>query len=180
MATLRVMCSNETRSGEKKYFDENAVDDVISYVQRPDKTPHHLVNGYGVYLPQAAHEMNEIARIFGKQSGLHLRHFVVSFSENEIRIFRKHTYEMLYHIAQYAAAYYGHEYQIIFAVHEDAKHPHIHFVMNTVNFNTGKKYRGDKKDYYNFLTYLGSFLQEQYGFILTPVKDGKNHTPYFI
>ncbi len=174
MATLRVICSNAAHFEEKKYSDENAVDDVISYVLRPDKTPHHWMNGYGVYLPQAAHEMNEIARIFGKQSGVHLRHFILSFSKSETKIFRKHTYEMLYHIAQYTAAYYGHEYQIIFAVHEDTEHPHIHFVMNTVNYNTGKKYRGDKEDYYNFLAYLGNFLQELYGFILTPVKDGCN------
>ncbi len=171
MASIKVKCSNSSYDGEKKYFDENAVKDVISYVLRPEKTPHHLIGGYGVCPTQAAYEMNQIAYIYGKQSGLHLRHFIVSFSENETKIFRKHAYEMLYHIAQYAAAYYGHEYQIIFAVHEDAKHPHIHFVMNTINFNTGKKYRGDKKDYYNFLAYLGSFLQEQYGFILMPVKD---------
>lgn len=38
----------------------------------------------------------------------------------------------IYEYAQYAAFYYGGEYQIVYAVHEDSRHLHVHFVLNTL------------------------------------------------
>ena len=74
--------------------------------------------------------------------------------------------------AQYAALYYGGEYQIVYAVHEDSRHLHVHFVLNTLNYRTGKKYPGDKEDYYNFQRYLKDHLYySMYGMKLIAVSD---------
>ena len=62
-------------------------------------------------------------------------------------------------IATRAIRYYEQQYQILAAVHEDRPHIHIHFVMNTLNYRTGKKYPGDRADYYGFLAYLGKILK---------------------
>lgn len=175
MPTFKVICRNETQlvapTGLPKYHDDQALHDVVSYCLDYEKIPNHFVGSYGINPNHADLEMELLARAYGKASGLRLRHFVLAFSPDEVKRFHSKVNETLLRIAWYAAGYYGGEYQIIFAVHEDTENPHIHFVMNTVSYLTGRKYRGDKADYYQFQSYLGQFLMEQYGLYLIPVKD---------
>lgn len=165
------------QSGRGKYHDEDAVETVVNYCLCPDKTPHHFIGGYGVNLKQAGYEMNRLAEAFDKDHGVRLRHMVLSFSQTEQRqlsLERDGVNSCLNEIAQYAIAYYGHEYQILYAVHEDTRHSHIHMVMNTVNYKTGKKYAGRKEDYYNFQNYLKSFLKENFDMILMVEPDRRS------
>lgn len=165
------------QSERKKYHDEEAVETVVNYCLRPDKTPNHFVGGYGVSLKHAAYEMNRLAEAYDKDRGVRVRHMVLSFSREEQRKLGRNRYtvnSILNEIAQYAVAYYGHEYQIIYGVHEDSAHSHIHMVMNTVNFRTGKKYAGRKEDYYHYQNYLRSFLQENYGMLLIAEPDKRS------
>ena len=148
-----------------------ALEDVTSYCMAPYKTPNHFIGGFGVNLNQAAYEMQRLAEAYGKFSGLRLRHMVLSFSNKEVKRFRSHINDELMKIAYYAAGYYGCQYQIIYSIHEDSDHHHIHFVMNTVNYQTGKKYPGTKEDYYAFQNYLGAFLKDYYGLQLITVTD---------
>ena len=53
---------------------------------------------------------------------------------------------------------YADSYQIIAAVHEDKPHPHIHFGMNTTSYVDGSKYKGDKKDLYDFEDHIDRVL----------------------
>ena len=64
-----------------------------------------------------------------------------------------------YQIAYQAAWYYGREYQILFAVHENKQLLHVHFVMNTVSYLDGHKYAGKREDYYKFQDYLIQILK---------------------
>lgn len=104
--------------------------------------------------PQFAKEQFEIvATTYDKTFGTRLRHMILSFGSSE-----QITLHEAKGIAYRAALYYGYEYQIIWAVHRDAEHIHIHMVMNTVSYRTGKKYDGSKADYYGFKEYLNSIL----------------------
>jgi len=161
-------------TGERRYHDENAIRDVVAYCLQPKKIPRQLVGAYAVNINQAAYEMERLARANGKDHGLRLRHMVLSFSPKEIKRFHNHTYETLKLNGDYAARYYGGQYQIIYAVHEDTDEPHVHFVMNTVNYLSGKKYAGKKEDYYAFCKYLGDFLYQYYGLVLIPVSDNSD------
>lgn len=177
MPVLKIICrENKTwtnQTGVPKYHDDSALEDVISYCIQPNKTPHGFVGGFGVNLNQPAFEMERLAKAYGKKSGLRLRHMILSFSREETKRFRKRALDNLKKIADYAAQYYGIEYQIIYAIHEDTDHYHIHFVMNTVSFRNGAKYRGDKGDYYHFQEYLRIFLREYYGLPLRVCSDGE-------
>ena len=160
--------------GAKKYHDNDALSKVTAYSTQYQKTANQFIDGIGVNPRQAAMEMELLSRAYGKFSRLRLRHFQLSFSDEETRKLKRYcgslqgVYDELDQIGWYAASYYGGQYQIIYAVHQDTSHPHIHFVMNVVHCNTGAKYRGDKADYYRFRNYLGKFLMETYGF--QPVK----------
>ena len=133
--------------GIPKYHDDESFDSVISYCINPEKAV--FVGGFGVNINQAAYEMECVAKAFGHESGLRLRHWVLSFQSREFGRLKKIDY-ILQQIAWYAARYYAWQYQIIYAVHRDTENPHIHFVMSTTNFITGGKYPGTKKDYYAY------------------------------
>ena len=160
MATFKVIGLGQ----DGKYMDDYSREDVIAYVLRNDKTPHHCIGGAAVNVYNAFQEMTLLAQAFYKDSGLRLRHSVISFENSEnIGI------NEVDQIARHAIAYYSGAYQIIYAVHEDAEHLHIHLVMNSVSYLDGKKYHGDKKDYYGFINYMKSVVGS-YGIPFYPVK----------
>ena len=75
----------------------------------------------------------------------------------------KLNYRMAYEIANLFAEKFiqekGHE--VLFAVHTDSKHIHVHFLVSNCNFNTGKSYRRNKKDLYDMSEFLGEQCKER-------------------
>jgi len=72
---------------------------------------------------------------------------------------RKLNYRMAFEIARQFAEKFiaekGHE--VLFAVHTDTPHKHVHFLISNCNVNTGKAYRRNKKD----LQEMSKFFGEQ-------------------
>lgn len=178
MPVLKVICAQSpyfSGLGIPKYHDEEALSSVIAYCQNPDKIKGGFVGGMGVNPSQAAYEMDMLAWAYGKDHGLRLRHWILSFAPKEVRRLCRKDYFGLQKVAWYAASYYGWQYQIVYALHTDAEHVHIHFVMNTVNYQTGLKYEGKRQDYIAYQRYLAEFFEE-YGLKLTVIPDsGKEH-----
>lgn len=153
--------SYQGEDAEKKYHDTDAIQDVIAYVLNPAKTHPSYIGGFSVNPQMAAAQFEIVARVNGKAFGIRLRHMVLSFEPGE-----PVSKDLAKQIAYQVAAYYGDEYQIIYAVHLDKPHLHIHFVMNTVSYRTGTKYDGSKRDYYRFIDHMKNVLRG-YGFYLT-------------
>lgn len=148
-----------------KYHDMAAIETVITYVLNPAKTDARYVGGCAINPRMAAQQFSQIAEAYGKNTGIHLRHMVLSFQESEPL-----TAEQAFYIAHQIAQYYGDAYQILFALHLDHANYHVHFVMNTVSYRTGAKYAGDKRDYYRFIQYMERVLA-QYGMGLSVCSD---------
>lgn len=151
-------CKYQEKFPEQKYHDEESVRDVINYIFQSSKTRLDCVGGIAVNPVMAEIQFNAIAEFYGKNYGVRLRHMVLSFSPEE-----NISLENLKRIAYQAASYFGGEYQIVYAIHLDSTHPHVHFVQNTVSYRTGNKYAGSKKDYSSFIHYLRTLLK-QYGY----------------
>ena len=149
MAWLRVF--NE--SG--KYHDDESLITVLNYCTREDKTSEALVGGWAVNPENAMEEMETFAKLGNKDTGSRLRHFEISFAPNHLR-----DPEIALQIAKECAKYYGDNHQIVYAVHTDKHHVHAHFVMNPVRYTDGKKYRGTKKDLYDFQAHGTKVLHE--------------------
>lgn len=132
-----------------QYRDPDAIQDVISYITSGSKVSSDGIICGAVSPENAAVEMNRVIESYHKKSGPWIRHSVLSFSPEE-----PITPRRVKKIAKECVHYYEDDYQIIAAVHEDRDHPHIHFVMNTTSYRTGRKYRGDKADYYGFLSHM--------------------------
>ena len=82
---------------------------------------------------QVASEFFETKDYFKKIGGRQYRHYIQSFSPNEIS--KDKVLEIAIKWAE--KSFSGHE--IFIAVHDDKEHLHSHFIVNTVNFETGEK-----------------------------------------
>jgi hypothetical protein len=149
MATIKFL------NAQGKYADDLARQTVISYILQPAKTPHRIIGGAYVDMMNPAQSMTDVAIHYGKDSKVRLRHFVLSFNPGEVS-----DPETIHLIADWLCKYIGINYQVVFAVHEDTPHPHIHFVFNSVSHRTGKRYRGDKQEYYDILNCAKNALHQ--------------------
>ncbi len=92
---------------------------------------------------------------YGKNSGIKLRHFIISFAP-----FEKVSPEKANEIGKVATSYFGREYQAVYAVHESTDNLHIHIVINSVSYIDGHRYGGTKKEFYAFKNYMERVLQQ--------------------
>ena len=162
MATYRVIGKGEYN----KYCDDDARRDVIDYCLKKSKIPHAYIGARAVNINNAAFEMTALAKVYDKDERVRLRHSIISFDKSE-----HITASQAAEIADKAIRFFGDRHQIIYAVHEDAEHVHIHMVMNQVSFRDGKKYHGTKKDHYDFVKYMKNEVRP-YGINFIPVSDG--------
>ena len=149
----------------QKYADEDAYADLIHYCIRPMKTPGNFIDGFGVLPQLAAEQMQIVSHAYRQDHGIRLRHWIISFERNELPD-AWHANQF----AQMACRFYADTYQIVYSVHEDAAHLHIHFVMNMISYLDGKRYAGKKKDFYDYQNYLQG-VAEMFGTYIIRVKD---------
>ena len=161
MAFFKVMSNNAEGQGPK-YHDDNAIRDVLGYVLAEKKCPSGCKGSIGCSLRDAVEQMEMLAKRMGKYGGIRLRHKILSFQPVEpISVY------LARELAERVAWYYGEDYQIVYAVHEDANCLNIHWVMNTVSWRTGRKHPGTADEYARFVGFLGSLLWSEYGLCLT-------------
>lgn len=109
---------------------------VINYITNPQKTYESLIGGYNCDQQNAYYEFLNTKENHNKIDGIQCRHFIQSFSPDE-KIMPEMARELADRLVQYAD-FQG--FQIIYAVHIDQEHIHTHFVINSVNSETGKRW----------------------------------------
>ncbi len=88
--------------------------------------------------PQSSYtEFSNIKKLFGKTEGRQYYHFVQSFSVDE-NVSPETAHEIALRFAQETEKFKG--FEIVVSTHCDRDHIHSHFVMNSVNSETGKKF----------------------------------------
>lgn len=137
-----------------KYSDPLAYDCVIGYIFQRYKTPSGIIGGFGVDLNNPAKSMRNHTISYKKDTGVRLRHFIVSFTRKESKDL--HLIQIIaYHLGQVI----GITHQVVYAVHEDTDTIHIHYVFNSVALYTGRKYHGSKSDHYNLMSTIKNALR---------------------
>lgn len=113
------------------YPDKGSLSRVLNYVLRSD-----LIGGYAIDPTCAFRQMHFVKRVFHKEDGVQLKHFIISFAFSELyQINFDNILGLGFWVGQMFA-----DYQIAYAIHIDAQHTHLHLVMNTVSFINGRKY----------------------------------------
>ena len=67
-----------------KYQDDDARHDLVDYITQRKKTPNHIVSFSHGDISQAADQMTQTARSFGKDQGVRSYHFIISFAPGDI------------------------------------------------------------------------------------------------
>lgn len=139
----------------------NLISNEITYILNKFKMYHGYWGGYNfLMVPDVQNivmQFNAPKKIYHKNNYISMRHFILSFSSE----FDDVTPYQAALIAERIALIFSHEYQVIYAIHENTDNLHIHFLVNPVNIYTGKLLNISKATYKNLLLDVHVILQCQ-------------------
>ncbi len=118
-----------------------------------------IYGGLSVDPAHAAEQMQLVKALWMKESGRQLLHFIVSFSTWESD--RIKSAEELIPLAYEVCQYYAADFQIVFGIHLGRSGLwHVHFVVNSVSFTTGKRILDRNSLYFDLGCYVQSCLPD--------------------
>jgi hypothetical protein len=142
---------------------------ILIYCKQEKKTLHNdrnLVTGVNCVAESAFNEMMNTKIQYDKTDGRMYYHLFQSFHPNE-----KLTPETAHEIAlKLAEPFKG--FEVLVATHSDREYIHSHFVVNSVNAETGKKYHPDKDEIKRIRDYSDKLCRE-YGLSVIEPKPKK-------
>jgi len=154
-------------NGSNKTY--GAMKRVIDYIKNPAKTEPHLIGGHNCDINNAYHQFILTKRNYNKETGRQYIHFTQSFAPYD-----KVTPEDVKAIADELVqmeVFKG--FQIAYAVHIDKEHLHTHFVVNTVNEETGLKWKQSAEELQAFKDYSDDLCRKR-GLIITNGNKGSH------
>ncbi len=151
---------------------------VLRYTMQDKKTiaadGNKYVTGINCTPMFAYTEFNNTKKLYGKTDGRLYYHFVQSFSVNE-NISQQTAHEIALRFAEEAKLLHG--YEIVVSTHSDRDHIHSHFVLNSVNAETGKKFHISEKDVETLMQVSDSICREYGVSVIAPVPKSERAKP---
>ena len=128
--------NNPDKTTAKEYLDEDLYA-AIRYVENDDKSDQTMfVSGINCSKHNAYNEMVAIKRRFGERGKNIAYHGFQSFAPGEVTPEEAHSIGK-----ETARRMWGDKYQVVVTTHLNTDKIHNHFVLNSVSFKTGKKFR---------------------------------------
>jgi len=145
----------------EKMIETNQGKRVLEYVSQEKKTTAKLITGINcISNPEGAYnDMMIVKKMYDKEGGRMFKHFVHSYSDKE-QIDPLIAHEISLKLISEQKKFNG--FQIFAATHIDKNHLHTHFILNTVNLETGKKWQ-QSNTFLAEMRELSNNLCEQYG-----------------
>ena len=162
---------NYAKNPEKTIFSD--LKQVLKYAENEEKTIDKnektmYVTGVNCKTETAYEEMTLVQKRFDKCTGNIAYHAYQSFKTGEV------SPELAHKIGVELARKMWSEYQVIVATHFNTGTYHNHFVVNSVNMFTGKKFNCNKGTYYHFRELSDELCKENN---LTVIEKLKGRTP---
>lgn len=118
---------------------------AINYITKEEKTEEKLITGVDCNPETAIDEMKATKELYDKKEGRQYKHYIQSFNpEDNDKLSLEKAHQIGKKFIEETAKFKG--YEVIMATHKDKDHIHNHFIINSVNFETGEKYQESKKD----------------------------------
>ncbi len=140
---------NNTLNGMRKALD---------YVMRLDKVKDKInIRGINCDTSNPYFSFLATKQMFNQMKGRHFKHFTLSFAKHQkvdTDVLHKVAEEFLQH-----KKFKG--FQVLYAPHFDTDHRHLHFVVNSVNFENGKKYAHSRSELIDLINYANE-ISERY------------------
>ena len=179
MATTKIWAIKDSLSRVVSYAENPdktsffELKQVLKYAENDEKTVDEndktmYVTGVNCKRETAYEEMMKVQKRFDKCTGNIAYHAYQSFKTGEV------SPELAHKIGVELAEKMWSEHQVLVATHFNTGTYHNHFVINSVNMFTGKKFNCSKVAYYHFRE-LSDELCREYG--LTVIERPKGKTP---
>ena len=143
---------------------------ILDYVTNREKTVDSLISGVNCVAETAQAEFEAVKKLFRKTDGRSYYHIVQAFSPDDPLDF-KTAHEIGLKFAEYFKGY-----QCVVVTHMNTAHIHNHIVMNSVNFETGRKFHQTAREMQQAKEYNNQ-LCRGYGLSFTETKADPFHIP---
>lgn len=143
---------------------------VINYVCNKEKTTDKLISGKDCMPESCEYEFAEVKKTFGKTDGRTHYHMIQSFSPDD-RIIPEQAHEVGMQMAELFEGY-----QVLVVTHTNKAHTHNHLVINSVNFENGKKLTISNQELERIKNYSNSICLKN-GWDVTEAKTRRNRNP---
>ena len=133
--------TNESKTENIEWYKD--LHNTIEYAKADFKTEKQLyVSAINCTEDNALKDMIATKKRFGKENGIIAFHGFQSFKEGEV------TPDLAHKIGvRLAEEMWGDKYEVIVSTHLNTNHIHNHFVINSVSFVNGEKYRNTRENY---------------------------------
>lgn len=123
----------------KAVSSKSPIKTAITYVSKAEKTDQKLLSGYNLTAPETAYdEMQTTKEIWNKTDGRTYKHYVQSFAPDE-EITPEQAHIIAKEFVESCTQFKG--FEVLIATHQDRKHIHTHFILNSVSFEDGHKFQ---------------------------------------
>lgn len=143
---------------------------VINYVCNKEKTTDKLISGKDCMPESCEYEFAEVKKAFGKTDGRTYYHMIQSSSPDD-RITPEQAHEVGLQMAELFEGY-----QVLVVTHTNKAHTHNHLVINSVNFENGKKLTISNQELEDIKNYSNSICLQN-GWDVTEAKTRRNRNP---
>ncbi len=143
---------------------------VINYVCNKEKTTDKLISGKDCMPESCEYEFAEVKKAFGKTDGRTYYHMIQSFSPDD-RITPEQAHEVGLQMVELFEGY-----QVLVVTHTNKAHIHNHLVINSVNFENGKKLTISNQELERIKNYSNSICLQN-GWDVTEAKTRRNRNP---
>ena len=137
--------------------------DILDYVTSREKTTDSLISGVNCVARTALEEFETVKKQFRKTDGRGYYHIVQAFAPDDPLDFDT-AHEIGIKFAEYFKGY-----QCVVATHMNTDHIHNHIIMNSVDYETGRKYHQSAHEMRMAKEYSNQ-LCLQYGLSITETK----------
>lgn len=144
------------------------LDKLINYVGNKDKTEEKtLLTCLLCDYEEAAHQMMDTKRRYGKTGGVQAYHIVQAFMPHEI------SPEDAHELGVRFTEEFLPGYEVVIGTHVDKDHIHNHIAFNSVSLETGIKYTNTYMDYYKGIRRVSDKLCAEKGLSVIMETGGK-------
>lgn len=127
----------------KAVSSKAGINTVLDYVMQEEKTEQKLLSGLNCVPDTVKDEMRVTKSLWDKDGGRTYKHFVQSFAPDE-KIDPAQAHQIACQLA--ASRPEWQDFEVLIATHEDKKHIHTHFVVNSVSYVDGHKLQQSKAE----------------------------------
>ncbi|MBR5620342.1 MAG: relaxase/mobilization nuclease domain-containing protein [Clostridia bacterium] len=147
---------NPDKTTDRKYLDDDLYD-ALRYTENDDKTDEKkYVSGINCSAAFAYQEMTAVKRKYGERGKVIAYHGYQSFRMDELTPEECHAIGI-----ETARRMWGKDYQVLVTTHLNTDNLHNHFVVNSVSFRDGHKFRNSIEQHYELREISDQICKEQ-------------------